>query len=230
MRSLLLGLVLVIAQNAWAHEATHHSRVGFHGMVLFTDGAALYASHLPLYVTPHDYQLIYRIESDNKHRLIEYLQRDKQAPYESNMVTLLPEKFDLNRLINRESLSLKTQFYRGHFERGGTTWSTMEEVHFVEPIYIRQLKFAQQTQLPLKSDWQALPLSSVYSSQKPEKTLYIHKIQSAPSFDALILANGCEGDINNGSDDVPTLSQLAQVFAACEGHQVLYFETQDFAK
>ena len=71
----------------------HHTRVGSHGMVLFTDGAELYASHLPLYYSPHDYQLIYTVVSQHKAKLIAYLQAGSTS--HGNMVTLLPENLIL---------------------------------------------------------------------------------------------------------------------------------------
>lgn len=76
------------SKNKQPHSHLTHSRIGSHGMVLITDGIKLYASHLPLYHKPHDYQLLYQISTKHQSEIINQLQQHKT-------ITILPDKFDL---------------------------------------------------------------------------------------------------------------------------------------
>lgn len=209
---------------------TKHSRVGFHGMVLVTDGSELYASHLPLYAKPHDYQLVYLLDSANKAQLLERLavtKKDKTPLYQQNMVTLLPAKFDLNRLISGESFEIDTQFFSGHFERGGDKWFHEENLKFVRQVYKRPM-----TNLPAKTNSNAVNWHTI-KVPGSESQLFIFPIQAAPSFDAIVLATSCsdkKATLPALPEGFPDFKQLKKTFCACTSSQVLYFETQDFAR
>lgn len=205
-----------------------HSRMGQHGMVLFTDGAHLYASHLPLYQRPHDAQIIYRIHSEHQRVLIQQLtahtaqHNSGRAP---TLLTLLPDRFNLDRLIAGETFHLPAQIYSGHFERGGTLWLTEQRLHFVQQIYLRSLSKPVQPLSQLVR-WDALSLARGHS------TLFVHRIQSPPSFDAILLNRSCPktlGDDQRPLPAVPTQAHLAKLFEACESSQLIYMEAQDFA-
>ncbi len=56
-RSALLSSLAL--PTAWAHDEP--ARMGLHGMLLFGGLEGLYASHLPMFHTPHDVQLLLRI-------------------------------------------------------------------------------------------------------------------------------------------------------------------------
>ncbi|MDY6974857.1 MAG: hypothetical protein SVW51_01385 [Pseudomonadota bacterium] len=206
----------------------NHKRVGSHGMVLFTDGAELYASHLPLYYSPHDYQLVYTVGSPHKAKLIAYLQADSMSY--SNMVTLLPENFDLNKLVDGEKFSISAQFYKGHFERGGTKWLGKSELTFEKLLFKRRL--VKQYKPPhsdedsvkdnLDEKWTRVSLG--------DKHLYIHLIGERPSFDALFIVDDCQTTLENKQgESVPSKAQINEVFSHCGSPGLVYFETQDFA-
>jgi len=159
---------LLMSQTAFAtNQIHHHSLMGSHGMVLFGDQQkGFYASHLPLYFSPHDYQIIYKIEvSDNV---------DLSSALNEGMVTVLPDKFDLTRLLNHEQFSVQTQFFQGHFERGGKPL-VKAQIVFDKPVFIRQVdpKFKRHVSLyyleQVSKDW----------------GLAIHRIQASPSFDVI---------------------------------------------
>lgn len=208
------------------HE--NHKRVGSHGMVLFTDGAELYASHLPLYYSPHDYQLIYAVGSPHKATLIAYLQTGSTS--HSNMVTLLPANFDLNKLVDGERFSISAQFYKGHFERGGTKWLGKSELTFEKLLFKRRLVKQYKPTLSdegsvkdnLGEKWTSISLG--------DKLLYIHLIGERPSFDALFIVGDCQE--TSGSklvESVPSKDQIKKIFSHCVTSGLVYFETQDFA-
>jgi hypothetical protein len=199
-------------------------------MVMVTDGTQLYASHLPLYVKPHDFQLVYVVESKFKEQLIERLTRKDQGNerlYQQNMVTLLPAKFDLNKLINGQSFEIETQFFKGHFERGGDKWFKDNKLKFVRQAYKRPLAGLKKTANSDASNWHLL------NAKSSERQLFIYPIQTAPSFDAIVLAKGCsdaKSVLATHFTQVPELEELKNAVSPCKSSQILYFETRDFMK
>ena len=107
--------------NLAAAQATEPHLIGSHGMVLINDKqAGSFVSHLPLYRSPHNYQIIYKV------------QLPQEVPIEqlavSGMVTVLPDNFDLNRLVNGESFTINAKFFQGHFERGGQLYTAQNSL------------------------------------------------------------------------------------------------------
>lgn len=94
--------------------------MGTHGMLLFGGRDGLFASHLPMFHPPHDAQVVLAITLDDpglQRELAEALAR------EPRVWTLVPERFDLQRLAPdaAEPLRhLRADVVEGHFERGGT--------------------------------------------------------------------------------------------------------------
>lgn len=226
---LLLLYCLIVSFKSIAKEVKHfhaHSRVGMHGMVLFTDGVELYASHLPLYHAPHDYQLIYRVETRYEKELIRWLtvqESDSIPQYLNSMITLLPAKFDLNKLIAGQTFSVPSQLFFGHFERGGKKWLKDENFKFVSLVYKRALSSTQHVSQPR---WQRINKAT----NEQGIQILVHQIQASPSFDAIVLVRGCETERLQVEVNVPTFTQLSNSFQDCEYSQIAYFETQDFIK
>lgn len=129
--SAMLGLLLILP-IAKAAEHAH----GIHGMVLFSDGQRLFASHMPLYQHPHDYQVALQLSSPENPALIARLA-------ETPLLTIAPEAFDLRRLEPAHPTALQ-QFqaavYLGHFERGGERWFaarfTVEKTWLFAPLQL----------------------------------------------------------------------------------------------
>ncbi|BDX05500.1 hypothetical protein [Planctobacterium marinum] len=209
------------ADNVKTDEHAHHLRIGSHGMVLFTDGHHLFASHLPLYQAPHDYQLIYQIKMAREAQYIGYLTSQENTTEHSAVLTLLPEDFDLNRLIEGESFSLEATVFQGHFERGGKRWA-QDTVEFEQLIYRRHLSGSLPESAPV-TQWQVIPLPS-------KRHLLVHQIRKAPSFDAIYLGDNCieppESPLNVW---VAKENQSLTVdIRHCQHHHPLYIEFQDF--
>lgn len=99
--------------------AMGQAREGTHGMALFGGLEGLYASHLPMFHTPHDVQAVLRLSAVDV-RIDKRLRQALHAKPE--LWTLDPERFDLSRLQPGHAAPL-TQFraraVQGHFERGG---------------------------------------------------------------------------------------------------------------
>lgn len=229
---MIFGDVVAAESTAYQHKHSkqNHSRVGSHGMVLITDGTNLYASHLPLYHPPHDLQLIYEVHTSNKPQIIDQLKQHKT-------ITILPSIFDLNILADGQPLSISTQIFNGHFERGGKLWITDTEFKFLKPIYKRAL-----TNLPSKNQ-KEMAFDTIQVANT-KASIFVHKIQKRPSFDIIVLGDNCRASVNVtatmfsaellATAENTTLTELNQlvtvpeIMKMCDDQQILYFETKDF--
>ena len=123
---------------SYTSDANAKARHGLHGMLLFSDGDALYASHLPMFHAPHDVQLIFRftlVDKKVESELAKALGADK--PY----CTLAPQKFDLNLLGSKAKNGIwqfSADLFAGHFERKGKlTYKT--QIVKVEQVIVNQI-------------------------------------------------------------------------------------------
>ena len=108
--------------------------------------------------------------------------------------------------------------FNGHFERGGTAlFST--KLTFKNPLYVKKLAITQ----PEKEEFDLIKLSA-------GQGLVIHKIQSKPSYDSLILV-ALTNEKYNGKlmCDAPVTTALTSKLKACFKSVPSYLETRDFA-
>jgi hypothetical protein len=101
--------------------------MGLHGMALFGGREGLYASHLPMFHSPHDVQVLMRIALRDAQADAQLRQALARAP---QLWTLEPERFDLSRLQPGAAAPLSSfsaRLVQGHFERGGVTrWAKVQ--------------------------------------------------------------------------------------------------------
>jgi hypothetical protein len=105
-----------------------------HGMLIFGT-SAVYASHLPLFHAPHNYQVILELEMSaaDKSRFL----KDQQQHPETATYTMEPEKFILPEMIaNPRPFTIN--IYRGHFERGGVKIAENIRVLIKQVIYFKK--------------------------------------------------------------------------------------------
>lgn len=211
--SLIFSSIAYSEDSLNQHET--HSLIGSHGMVLiYHPQEGLFASHMPLYRMPHDYQLIYKIQVEDTQKLINLMYK--------GMVTVLPELFDLSILIKGERFSINAKFFQGHFERGGINRFTAK-VFFEKPVLIKRV-------LPNFSNEKAI----IYQVKLSDNSaIFAHKIQQIPSFDAIGFTNSTRLDAGDNTllcakplllsaDNIKTkLKECAQLDAK-------YVETKDF--
>lgn len=223
---ILMNIVKVQAETLHS-EHKSHNLFGSHGMVLIHDNEqGFYASHLPLYTQPHHYQLVYKIETNTPEKLLTLLK--------TGMVTMLPDNFDLTRLVQGERFSINTAFFQGHFERGGKKIFNTN-MAFEKPILIKKVN---PSFFSTSSTFYLVPISD-------KQSLVSHKIQQAPSFDAIGLMNNAEIISNNETEkeegiryltcnkpSLLTLIEITTYFKTCQNFNVnfnfKYIETQDF--
>ncbi|WP_229208171.1 hypothetical protein [Duganella sp. Root198D2] len=112
---------------------------GTHGMALFGGREGLYASHLPMFHAPHDYQLILQVHIADPATDAALRQRldGKDALW-----TIDPEKFELSTLApdaKTPRKEFKADLVQGHFERGGSTQYKAAKVVIDKVLVFRQL-------------------------------------------------------------------------------------------
>ena len=205
----LLILLFIYALPLLAKHQ-HHEYVGYHGMALMVVNDQVLAYHLPLYVKPHDFQLLYEVELDSKL---------KSQIATQKMITILPEKFDLTLLIKGETLVLKSKVFNGHFERGG------KQIFETDIMFKSQL---YKNKIGHEYEREVFDMVSL-DAHEP---LYIHRINTRPSFDLIVQGHAqhksktisCEKVIDNGKSNVHQLTQME----ACVSGKSLYFEYLDF--
>lgn len=223
IRSILMWLVLLVCASvslafATAHEHGEHKLVGSHGMVVIYDkSAGFLVSHLPLYVAPHDYQIVYKISIAQSHLLLDKLRHDT--------VTVLPETFDLRKMLNNETFSVEATFFQGHFERGGKELFKAK-IFFDQQVMAHKVKVKSENK---KDSEQAVFYVAPISDTKD---IAVHKIQEQPSYDAI-------GIINLTKEARQALSQcknptfinvksITEQLALCGLTKLSYLEIQDF--
>ncbi|MFO1249984.1 MAG: hypothetical protein U1E77_02295 [Inhella sp.] len=115
-------LLALGAALPWLGPRTAHAeadRPGLHGMLLFGGLEGLYASHLPMFHSPHDVQVLLRLRATEAGLESQLRQRLARGP---GYLTLEPERFDLNRLQPGHAQALggfQANLHESHFERGG---------------------------------------------------------------------------------------------------------------
>jgi hypothetical protein len=111
------------------HHHQHHDGPtrGVHGMLVLggqrTDsamGSSVYVSHLPMFMAPHDFQVIARVTGEAALRLAPFVAHFGTDP----IYTFKPEVFAIDELDPAGGGPARTSFrgtlFRGHFERGGS--------------------------------------------------------------------------------------------------------------
>jgi hypothetical protein len=109
---LLLNLLSALTTSAYSDVPSTH------GMILF--GKKLhYASHLPMFHYPHNYQLIMKLALNDLQTSPTGTLYQQAKDEGKTLFTLVPERMDLNLIIRGEKKAFKAYLYDGPFERGG---------------------------------------------------------------------------------------------------------------
>jgi hypothetical protein len=138
--------IVALVFAAFPIFAQHHStgapdKPSVHGMLFFggVKSPAIYVSHLPIFHTPHDYQVLAEIEIPDDVRSA--YQKSLKVNPRQTVYTLVPEVFVLPEML-ASPRPFKADLYAGHFERGGKPISEKFTVSFKRIIY--QKKFDPQ--------------------------------------------------------------------------------------
>jgi hypothetical protein len=171
----LLVLFAFIRTTTFAqhdHAAMSTDKASTHGMLIFgTD--KIYASHLPMFRTPHNYQIIIELTLDKaaKQKFI----TDQKLHPEFTTYTIEPEKFVLPDMINAKG-SFKANLYRGHFERGGIKIADSINIKITNIVYFK--KFDANAAKQSEANF------LVFGTGKEQ--FAIHQISNKPDFEQIL--------------------------------------------
>ncbi len=219
MKKVLFGVLFLLSQVSFAEDEVKKlppldpAYMGVHGMALVTQGSSIYASHLPRYKKPHNVQLLYKLDNNDLAVL--------QTVRDSQLITIKPKPFNLQRLMRGDKMIIQADLYAGHFERGGMLVYENISLSFDKQMYVRTFDDIKPSSK--KQEYDVVTLRKNYR-------IYIHRIQQAPSFDHLLgvdLEAGCLGRFSTSSA-VPKETELQYKFLNCGTMKPLYFETEDF--
>ncbi len=179
----------------------HPDTTGGHGMLLFGDDA-LYVSHLPMFHTPHNFQVLLSVRFDDDSSRAFLADR---ATGDGGLYTFLPVPFPITDLDPRNGprrSSLEGTIFRGHFERGGVpivTGAVAEVLHVVHFSELVEREPAPDAELN-------------YLCLGPAGRLrLVHEITARPSFDHVVTARIVPGSLKDMAgrpldDDVTAMS------------------------
>lgn len=154
----------------WAQPACT-DKPSTHGMLLFGT-EKIYASHLPVFHPPHNYQVFLKLAFSDKEKKV--LVADKQKHPECATYTIEPERFVLPQMLDHPR-PFKAVLYRGHFERGGTKISDTITVSIAQIIYRQTLSGENR-----KDAYQLI----VFGNGKEQ--FAVHQIGNKPDFDQVM--------------------------------------------
>ncbi|WMN61623.1 hypothetical protein NI389_17560 (plasmid) [Pseudoalteromonas xiamenensis] len=223
---LLLNVFCLSVGNAETTNVNENqSRHGIHGMLLFSDGEQLYASHLPMFHKPHDVQIIMAVNVEDQTLNSQLVSQLAKGDY----WTLEPERFDLSKLGTNQPdaiHSFTADIYANHFERGGTKEYEGKQLIVTKTVFLQTL-----------SEQPAKNATFFLVNEKERSTLYyFHAIKGRPDFDALVEIQHAafgkrtiptEFDIPK-RQDFATLQEIANALAIPkDAMRLVYFETGD---
>jgi hypothetical protein len=133
----------------------------------------IYASHLPMFRSPNDYQVILELELDEKMKAL-YLEDKKQNPQET-VYTLEPEQFVLPDLVKNPA-PFTANVYRGHFERGGKKIIEKITVKVAKVVYFKRFN-PEEVHLDY--------LNFIVLGNEKEQFM-AHLISTSPDFDQIV--------------------------------------------
>ena len=166
--------------HAHAGGHGHGATTGVHGMLLFGEDA-LYLSHLPMFASPHNFQVLLEVGLDDAAREAFLSERDVAG---DGLHTFVPEPFPIDELApgadGPARTSIEGTIFRGHFERGGepiaegVAAEVRRVVHFSElDVGARRAEDGELTYLCFG---------------RPGRLHLAHEVTARPDFDQVLTA------------------------------------------
>jgi hypothetical protein len=167
-------MALLLASNLFTAALAHepgHDHPSVHGM-LMVGQSKIYLSHLPMFHSPHDYQVIVEAEvsAEGKAAYLSSLGSSAEKVY-----TLVPESFVLPDMIKNPK-PFKAQIFKGHFEREGVLLADKVTVLIKKVIYFKKFNPSE-----------VKPKDAHYLLFGNEKEQFLaHEITQRPDFDQVL--------------------------------------------
>ncbi|WP_229632153.1 hypothetical protein [Pseudoduganella violaceinigra] len=222
IRSSIAGALLALCTlPLHAADATY----GSHGMALFGGQEGLYASHLPMFHAPHDFQVILQVHIEDK--ATDAALR-KRLDGKDALWTIDPEKFELSTLApeaKKQRKGFKADIVQGHFERGGNTQYKAANIVIDKVLLFRQLDdkprdAALSRYMQIGSGAQRFLVKEIDARPDFDHIVSYHAAPGAPTAPVQVRKWGLQGTGN----DALAMALKANM-AAIGG--TIYFETDD---
>ncbi|MGO4382220.1 hypothetical protein AB4Z19_28460 [Pseudoduganella sp. RAF19] len=208
-----------------APAATPNATYGEHGMALFGGKDALYASHLPMFHAPHDYQVLLQVHVADPQLDAKLRQRLEGR---AALWTIAPEKFELDRLAPNAAQPLaqfKADLVLGHFEQGGKTRYANATLVIEKVLMFRQLDATPRAQASARY---------VQLGSGTQRFL-VKEIDSRPDFDHILAYRAAPGASNapvsvdkRALEKTPAATLVKALGAAPRAvGDTIYFYTED---
>lgn len=206
MKNLIIGLFVFVSAYA-AHQ--HADIPSTHGMAV-VGAKKVYLSHLPMFHSPHDYQVILEVELDlaSQKTYVDSLVQFKETVY-----TVAPETGILPEMA-QAGKTFRVDLFRGHFERGGTLIAEGATVKVVKVLYFK--KFLPNESKSNDDDY------LLFGNSKEQ--FAAHLIVAKPDFDRLLSVK-TDATTAQALERGPQIRSLTDLKILRE----LYFETGDLA-
>ncbi|WP_164205420.1 hypothetical protein [[Micrococcus luteus] ATCC 49442] len=167
----------------------HGGTMGVHGMLLFGDDA-IFMSHLPMFESPHNFQVILEVVLDDA--ASQLLSADRETNGNS-LYTFEPEEFHITELDpsgdGQARSSIAGTIYRGHFERGGHPIARGVDAAVRTVVYFKELDVAAA-----HSATQELTYLCFGRAQQIHLA---HRITASPDFDQVLTARLVPGTVTD---------------------------------
>ena len=163
-----------------SHQPVVQDAPSTHGMLVFGDGP-VYLSHLPMFHQPHDYQVLMEVDLQKAGVDPVALYATDRHVTGEKIYTFVPESFSLPELVGpHNGLPQRTTFkgtlFRGHFERGGSSFIANVTAKVKRVIYVKKFDAQPGVSPDLR-----------YFVFGDEHAVYAaHLINKAPDFDHIL--------------------------------------------
>lgn len=161
------------------HEHEHETpdTTGLHGMLL-VGADPIYLSHLPMFMVPHNYQVILKVSLDDE---VSGKLREFRAHFGRDaLFTVAPEEFPILELTE-DRTEFQADVVKGHFEHGGDVIAPNTTVRIEDVVYFRELPLDSPAEK--RGDLEYLPFGDTDG-----EFFLTHRITQAPDFDQVLLA------------------------------------------
>lgn len=185
-----------------------------HPMVLVNKASTIFAYYLSGYEIPHNVQLVYKLSV--KDLSLIQLVRDSQ------LVTIKPTPFNLQRLMRGEKVQLTADVYIGDYRKEGMKVYESRQLNFETLLYVRDLN-------EIKDSSNKHQYEVVKYNNETDR-LFVHHLQKKPSFAQLLhidMVASCRNSFFTSSA-VPKESELLYKFINCGTITPLYFDNKSY--
>jgi hypothetical protein len=170
-------------------EQSPDPTMGGHGMLVFGEDV-LYMSHLPMFMRPHNFQVLLEVDFEEDVRRL--LVDDREATGDG-MYTWDPREFPIAELDPASGGpardSMVGNLVRGHFERGGTPIAMDVVARILDVVHFRELDIDARPDEGRELTYLCFG--------RGEQLHLAHEITAGPDFDQILTARLVPGTITD---------------------------------